>query len=409
MQMNPESGSSYPGAGYGLPGQPPPGRERPHWLKLRWIAAAVAGALLLTAVEAAVIGVARTYLRGTPGASSNQTGNGQVATVPQAGSAITSGGQLDVQAIATRVEPEVVDINTTVASLGQPGRAAGTGIIVTADGEVLTNHHVVQGATDIEVTVQGHGTHGASVVGVSTTEDIALLKVSGVSNLPTATFADSATLEVGEAVVAIGNALGRGSLSVTQGTITALDQSITASDGGNAEDLSGLIEMNAPIAPGDSGGPLINAAGQVVGMDTAGASAGRRAVSVAGYAIPSNTLVSVINEIETGSNADGIVLGVPGYLGVAVSNLNVRGGAGLGLGVTTGALVTGVASGSPAARAGIAAGAVITAINGAPISSADALGPAIQAHRPGQQIQVSWIDGSGAHTTTVTLASGPAA
>jgi S1-C subfamily serine protease len=409
MQMNPESGSSNPGAGYSLPGQPPPGPQRPRWLKLRWLAAAVAGALLLTAVEAAVVGVARTYLRATPSAASSQTGNGQVATVPQAGSSITATGQIDVQAIAARVEPEVVEINTTVASLGQPGQAAGTGIIVTGDGEVLTNHHVVQGATDIEVTIQGHGTHTASVVGVSTTQDVALLKVSGVSNLPTATFADSATVEVGEPVVAIGNALGRGSLSVTQGTVTALDQSITASDGGSAEELSGLIEMNAPIAPGDSGGPLVNSAAQVIGMDTAGASAGRRAVSVAGYAIPSDTLVTVINQIETGSSADGIVLGLPGYLGVAVGNLNVRSAAGLGLGVTTGALVTGVASGSPAARAGIAAGAVITAINGAPITSAEALGPAIQAHKPGQQIQVTWIDGSGAHSATVTLASGPAA
>jgi len=225
--------------------------------------------------------------------------------------------------------------------------------------------------------------------------------------------ADSSTLTLGEPVVALGNALGQGgSPSVTSGTITGLNRSITASTGGGrAEQLNGLIESNAPISPGDSGGPLVNSAGQVVGMITAGTAQGYRdnSPSTDGYAIPANTAVDQINRIQSGQEGSGIIIGQPGYLGVAVRNLDANTAAQLGLSTESGALVQGVASGSPAAQAGISSGSVITAIDGQSIASADALGPAIQSHKPGQQIQVAWADQRGSHKATVTLASGPAA
>jgi len=294
------------------------------------------------------------------------------------------------------------------------GQAAGTGMVLTATGEVLTNNHVVEGASSIEVTIAGQTpTHSAHVIGVNVSADVALIQIDGVSGLPTVTLADSSTLKVGQEVVAIGNALGRGgSPSVTQGQVTALDQSITASTGGSTpEQLTGLIQTDASISPGDSGGPLVNAAGQVVGMITAGASQGRRQTSTTvGFAISSNAALSVVNQVRAGDTSSGVIIGQPAYIGVQVRNLDPTTVAQLGLSATSGALVVGTVPGSPAELAGLSRYAVITAINGSPIASADALGPAIHAFKPGQKIQVSWMDQSGGtRSATLTLVSGPAA
>jgi len=416
LQGPPESWASAK-VGDTTPGQTPPtGAGSPRKPRLKWIALAALTSVLVLSVEGAIAGAAWTWAhsRSSPVAAS-QSSQARVATVPQItspGSATGQGSQaLDAQAVAAMVEPAVVDINTTIASLGQPGQAAGTGIILTSNGEILTNNHVIQGATDIQVTIPGRsGTYAATVIGVSTTADVALIQVHGLSGLPTATLADSSSLTVDEPLVAIGNALGQGTPNVTQGTVVALDQSITASDGTSSEQLSGLIETDAPISPGDSGGPLVNSAGQVVGMITAGqTSSPRQTTSTVGYAIPASDAVTVVNEILSGSTSQGIVLGLPGYLGVAVSDLTVVTAGALGLSTSAGALVIGVASGSPAAQANIAQNAVITAIDGVSISSATALGPAIQSHKPGQQVRVSWVDQSGTHTATVNLAAGPAA
>lgn len=396
------------------PSAPPPATGSGARSKLKWTALAVLAAIFALSTEAALIGLAwsRTHSGAAPASSSQ----GQVATVPQItapGGSTGQGGQtLDAQDIAAKVEPAVVDINTTLASLGQAGQAAGTGIILTSNGEILTNNHVIQGATSIKVTIPSRSTaYTATVIGVSTTADVALIQIQGVSGLPTATLANSSSLSVGEPVVAIGNALGQGGTpSVSQGTITALDQSVTASDGTSSEQLSGLIQSDAPISPGDSGGPLVNSAGQVVGMITAAQTSGpRQTTSTVGYAIPTSNAVTVVNQILSGSTSQGIVLGLPGYLGVAVQNLDAATAARLNLGSNVGALVVGVASGSPAEQAGIAQNGVITAIDGVSIASATALGPAIQSHKPGQQIQVSWVDQNGTHTATVSLATGPAA
>ena len=182
--------------------------------------------------------------------------------------------KLTTAQIASKVSPGLVDINTTLGYSNE--KAAGTGMVLTSTGEILTNNHVIDGATSISVTDVGNGkTYKASVVGYDASKDVAVLQLQGASNLPTVTLASS-PVGVGDKVVAIGNAEGKGGTpSVVSGTVTATNQSITASDegSGNSEQLSGLIQSNAPIQPGDSGGSLVNSYGQVVGMDTAASSA----------------------------------------------------------------------------------------------------------------------------------------
>ena len=336
---------------------------------------------------------------------------GPIATVPQTGAG--SAGSSSLAALAAKVDPVVVDVNTVIQTANGSGSAAGTGIILTSTGEVLTNNHVVSGSTSVTVTIAGRsGTYAAQVVGVDPTKDVALIQVEGVSGLPTATLADSSTLLVGEAIVAFGNALGQGGApSVTEGSVVALDQSLTASDGTGSEQLTGMVQIDASIAPGDSGGPIVNSGGQVVGMITAGASQGRRQTSTTvGFAISSNAALSVVNQVRAGDTSSGVIIGQPAYIGVQVRNLDPTTVAQLGLSATSGALVVGTVPGSPAELAGLSRYAVITAINGSPIASADALGPAIHAFKPGQKIQVSWMDQSGGtRSATLTLVSGPAA
>ena len=327
------------------------------------------------------------------------------------GQAATS---LDVQAIADRIEPAVVDINTQIQdSLGQIGRGAGTGMLLTSSGEVLTNNHVIEGATKIEVSITGRsGTYAATVVGVDIKDDVALLQVQGVSGLPTVTLGDSSDLVLGQEVVAIGNALGQGgSPSVTEGTVSALDRSITVGDGqGDAEHLTGLIQMDAPIQPGDSGGPLVNSSGRVVGMITAAARGNfGQSPSNVGFAIPSNDALGIVEQIRTGNETPAIIIGPTGFLGVGVQDLDSETAARLGLNVTSGALVLSVRPGAPAESAGITPRSVITSIDGQRVSSADALGTAIYRHDPGEQIRVTWVDRSGTHSATVRLITNPAA
>jgi S1-C subfamily serine protease len=375
------------------PVSPPPAARRPG----RIVAAVLAALLLLGA--GAGLGWGLTRDQGSSPARAGSS-NGQAAT------------SLDVQAIADRLEPAVVDINTEIqGSLGQIGRGAGTGMLVSSSGEVLTNNHVIQGATKIEVSITGRsGTYEATVVGADPTDDVALLQVQGVSGLPTVTLADSSNLVLGQEVVAIGNALGQGgSPSVTEGTISALERSITVGGGLAGAHLTGLIQMDAPIQPGDSGGPLVDSSGQVVGMITAASRSdfGQSSSSV-GFAIPSNDALAIVQQIRAGNETSTIIIGPTGFLGVGVQDLNPDTAARLGLNVTSGALVLSVRPGTPAESAGITQESVITAIDGQKVASADALGTAIHQHDPGEQIQVTWVDGSGAHTATVRLIAGPA-
>jgi S1-C subfamily serine protease len=314
------------------------------------------------------------------------------------------GGSLNASAIAAKVDPAVVDINTVVGS----GQAAGTGMIITSNGLVLTNNHVIDRSTAIQVTIFGRSqTYTAHVVGAAPSSDIAVLQIEGVTGVPTVGFASSASANVGDAIVALGNALGRGGApAVSQGTITALDQTITASaGGGKSEQLSGMLQSDATIYPGDSGGPLVNSSGQVIGMITAGDVQGfRSSASNVNYAIASDTLLSVVNQIRSGQASPGLVYGQVGYIGVSVQSLDAASAAQLGLSVSSGALVVGVQSGSPAEGAGITRNSVITAVAGTQITSLDTLSTVLLGHRPGERVSIAWVNQGGSHTATLVLA-----
>jgi S1-C subfamily serine protease len=334
------------------------------------------------------------------------------ATTPPAESPITpatpstnpSSGGTTADAIAAKVDPAIVDINTVIGS----SKAAGTGMIISSTGEILTNNHVVTGSTSITVTVQGRSqSYSAHVVGVDVSQDVAVIQIdSSVSGLPTVKFANSSSLQVGDTVVAIGNALGQGGTPhATQGQVTALDQTITASEGGGqSETLNGMIQSDAVIWEGDSGGALVNTSGQVVGMITAGQAQGfRSSASSVGFAISSNTALGVANRIRAHEQAPDLTYGQVGFLGVQVQNLDSASAAQLGLNVSSGALVVAVTNGSPAQSAGITRASVITSIGGTAVTSTDTLGTAIKSHQPGEKVSVTWVDQGGTHTATVTL------
>ena len=309
-----------------------------------------------------------------------------------------------IDAIAAKINPAIVDINTTIGS----GEAAGSGMIIGSNGEILTNNHVVSGSTSITVTVQGRSdNYTAHVVGVDVGADVAIIQIDqSVSGLPTVTFANSSSLQVGDTVVAIGNALGRGGVPrATQGQVTALDQTITASEGqGSSETLDGMIQADAVIYPGDSGGALVNTSSQVVGMITAGEAQGFRSASQTGYAVSSNNAVAIANRISSHEIASDLTYGQVGFLGVSVQTLDSASAAQLGLKVSSGALVTQVQSGTPAAGSGITRGSVITKLGGVSINSSDALGKAIRSHQPGESVSITFVNASGSHTVSVNLA-----
>lgn len=296
----------------------------------------------------------------------------------------------------------VVDIDTQLGF--QEGRAAGTGMVVSKDGEVLTNAHVISGATEIKVTVVTTGkTYTAKVLGSDTTRDIALLKLQDAANLETVALGDSSSVQTGDAITAVGNAGGvGGEPSVSPGQVTALNQSITVNDASNGDQgqLSALIQTDASLQPGDSGGPMYDASGKVIGINTA-ADAGRfREGSQESYAIPIDTAESIADQIRSGKGSDTVQIGVKGFLGVQVAS----DGSG-----QSGVVIDSVLDGTPAASAGLQQGDVITAVDGKTVDSNDALTAGLHGHHAGDQVKLTWTDPAGtAHTATITLAEGPA-
>jgi S1-C subfamily serine protease len=347
------------------------------------------------------------------------------------GSSTGAGAPSDISAIAAKVDPGLVDINTNLSY--QDEQAAGTGMVLTSNGVILTNNHVIDGATSISVTDVGNGkTYSATVVGYDRTGDVAVIRLTNASGLATISTA-SGSAAVGEAVVGVGNAGGSGGTpSTAGGSVTALDQSITASDdnGGNSENLTGLIETNAGIQPGDSGGSLVNASGQVLGMDTAASvDSGYQVGANQAYAIPITTALSIAREIEAGKSTSVVHIGATGFLGVSVetsgssssSSGSGSGGFGGAFGgstggtggsgtSTSGAVVEGALSGSPAGQAGLVQGDVITGLNGQTVSSASDLTNLLEPEHPGDTVSLQWTDTSGqTQSATVTLTSGPPA
>ncbi|GAB3575073.1 trypsin-like peptidase domain-containing protein [Amycolatopsis endophytica] len=316
----------------------------------------------------------------------------------------TSNETLDVDAVADEVEPGLVDIYSTLGYSGQ--QAAGTGMVLTADGQVLTNNHVVAGATSIKVTDVDTGrTYRAEVAGYSRSADVAVLRLQNASDLDTITTGDSAEVSVGDPVVGLGNAGGDGGEpSVSPGKVTALNQSITATDEstGSSEQLTGLIQVDADIQSGDSGGALADGDGKVIGMNTAastGYQLGRngRPADVSGFAIPINDALRLARQIEAGTASDTVHIGPSAFIGVSVSD---AGG--------SGALVQQVVSGGPADNAGLTAGDVITGLDGRAIGSATDLTAVMDTLHPGDHVTVTWLDQSGQqHSTSAALVEGP--
>jgi S1-C subfamily serine protease len=342
-----------------------------------------------------------------------------------------SGSPSDAATIAKKVDPGLVDINTVLGY--ETEEAAGTGMVLTPTGKVLTNNHVIEGSTSVSVTDLGNGrTYSATVLGYSRTNDVALIQLKGASGLQTVSLGNSSSLKVGEAVVGIGNAGGVGGTpSVAGGSVTALNQAITASDQGSlgttTEHLTGLIQSDCDIKPGDSGGPLVDSSGTVVGMDTAASEAQGYTINAAtgqGFSIPINAAISIVHQIEAGKASTAVHIGGTAFLGVYVSptaGSTPSGTPGLFNRTPTatpttsqssgsgGALVEGVIAGTPAQNSGISRGDVITNIGGQSVASVNDVTKIVMGYHPGQTVKVTWKTAGGStQSATITLAKGPA-
>jgi S1-C subfamily serine protease len=299
------------------------------------------------------------------------------------------------------VKSGVVTVNVRFAT---GGAGAGTGIVLTPSGEVLTNNHVIRGARSIRVTVPStRRTYSATVDGYSVVRDVALLDLQNAQGLTTAAFGDSGDVHLGDSIVTVGNAGGTGDLTVKSGRVVRLNRSITVRDeDGTPARLSGLIETTAPLQPGDSGGPVL-LDGEVVGMDAAASSTLSYGMTGGeGYAIPIDTVLRVAQQIDAGQRTSNVHVGPTAFLGVSLADADsFEGSAG-------GAVVQGVSSSSPAAKAGLGSGDVITSVAGRRVRTAAALRALVVRLTPGQLVRVIWVDPfSGRTSARVRLASGP--
>lgn len=296
---------------------------------------------------------------------------------------------------------------------GQGGTSAGTGMVLSSDGYALTNYHVVESTSSLKVTVADTGkSYSATVVGADQTHDVALLKLKDATGL-TPVKIDKDKVTVGQAVTAIGNGGGQDKLYKVTGTVQQLNDDITVSSDAtsSSHELTGLIRTNAAVVPGYSGGPMFDAQGEVMGINTAASSGG----SPEGFAIPIQQALDIADQVKSGKSNGTVRVGPRAVLGVSVAssqragtdNLPGRGRSnqgGSGSRSTTGAQVSGVTDGSAAAQAGITEGSTITKVDGTPVTDADALQAAIAAHAVGDQVTIAWTDADGAsHSEKVTL------
>ena len=450
---SPAGPAGHGGAGgYGFPPPPPPRRRGSGMLSH-----------LAVAVLAAAVGVGATLALYQP--DSGTTANGGVAlpgagAVPNPGSGGSGSGSGNTgspseQNIINKVQPGIVIINSQLQYNSEAG--AGSGMVINSNGLVLTNNHVIEGSTKLSATVVSTGkTYPATVVGYDKTGDVGLIKLQGASGLKTVPIGNSSTVKTGDSVVALGDAQGQGGIVPAAGTITGINRTVTANDqGGTAmrsETLHGMLQTNANIVSGDSGGPLSNASGQVIGMDTAGDSVNVGSQAPAsGFAIPINTALAVAKQIAAGHASPTIQIGYPPFIGVYIApgdspspqqqqqeqesagnqnpfGGNPFGGSGGNSGpgpscynsnsglqipqqiapVNSGTLIDGVICGSPAAAAGMTSGAVITAVNGQQAGSPKHLGGILAKLKPGDTASITWVSPSGKQTTSsLHLIPGP--
>ena len=383
--------SSVNGAKRGTPG------------KLRtWLPVALVAAVIGGAIGAGVTAIA----------DHNDNGNGATSVVHEGsatpGAAVLS-GNVTIPQLVDKVIPAVVSID--VKSGGSEDQ--GTGMIITSDGEVVTNNHVielyVQNGNTGAITVTEYGQTKplpTTLVGYDSTKDVALLKINNASNLPTVTFGNSQKAVVGDSVVAIGNALGlaAGTPTVTQGIVSALGRSVTAGgEGTQTETLQNMIQTDAAINPGNSGGPLIDTSGQVIGMNTAvaGTSSDGTSSQNIGFAIPTAQVESLLPQLQKGGQTGN----GGGYLGVDITTLTPALRQQYGFTPTSGAVILSVVPNSPADKAGLVQGDVIVDINGMAITSSEDLQKVVENAKSGQTVSIEYYVGDSKRTTSVTLGS----
>jgi S1-C subfamily serine protease len=397
---------TFPGGPSG-PGGPPgpapgggggtPGRFR------AWLPVAVVAALIGGGIGAGVTALA----------DDNGNDSGSNVAVLHEGDAVPGAavlnGNVTIPQLVQHVIPAVVSIDVKSGS----NEDQGTGMIITSSGDVVTNNHVIElyseNADQGSITVTEYGQTkqlATTLVGYDQTRDIALLKINNASNLPTVTFGDSSKAVVGDAVVAIGNALGlaAGTPTVTQGIVSALGRSVTAGGvGTQTETLQNMIQTDAAINPGNSGGPLIDTSGQVIGMNTAvaGTSSDGTSSQNIGFAIPTAQVESLIPQLEKGGQTGN----GGGYLGVDITTLTPALRQQYGFTPTQGAVILSVVSGSPAEKAGLVQGDVIVDIDGTAITSSEGLQKVVQNAKAGQQVSITYYVGDSKRTTTATLGS----
>lgn len=298
----------------------------------------------------------------------------------------------DLTGAIAAVEPSVVRIDTTVDY--QHVMGTGTGIVIDPNGQVLTNYHVIQGADTINAMVGGQS-FAADIVGFDRGRDIAVLQLRGAGGLPVTPLGDSAQLAIGDPVVALGNARGSGApLTQETGTVSAFGRTISAEDEltGSSNQMNGLIEIAAPVRAGDSGGPVVNSAGQVVGITTAASVNFRMGPGGEGFAIPINDVLPIANQIRAGTPSATVHIGPPTLLGVGVSTAEQHE-------AFPGVMVHEVMRGGPADLAGLANGDVLLTLDGTPLDSATELTAVLDRHYPGDVIALTWIDRAGQHRT----------
>ncbi|HWD52132.1 MAG TPA: trypsin-like peptidase domain-containing protein [Acidimicrobiales bacterium] len=369
----------------------------------RWVLVAVVAALLGSVVGGSIVAV---------------SDNGNTTTVKQisAGPALLN-GTVNIEKVIAGVLPAVVSIDATAPAPSQgvfgggsigTQEEQGTGMIITPDGDVVTNNHVIEGATTITVTLYGQTkVMPATLIDTDTANDVALLKITNASNLPTVSYGNSDNVQVGDAVVAIGNALGlsAGTPTVTQGIISAKGRTVQAGDSASnaLETLTNMFQTDAAINPGNSGGPLVDSSGKVIAMNTAVAasSSGNSQAQNIGFAIPANKITGLLPALRNKSinNQGG------GFLGVGIETLTSQLRNAYNFVPTQGAIVTQVQSGSPAAVAGLQQGDVITTFDGKQVTGADQLAQIIQGDRAGQSVKIGLYRGQQQLTLTATLSS----
>lgn len=362
---------------------------------------------------------------GSPGATDGYSFGGPEASWG-GGTPDSQGTRVDA-GVEVQDAPGVLLVNTETSN----GEGAGTGMVLSSDGLAMTNYHVVDGSSEVEVTVADTGeTYTASVVGRDATQDVAVLQLQEASGLDTVSV-DASGVDSGEEVAAVGNGSGQGYLTAVSGTATGVDQSISAESLGDTEDLTGLIATDADVVPGYSGGPLVDGDGQVVGMSTA-ASTGETSEQVNGFAIQITTALDIADRIVAGTESDSVQVGASGALGVTVTDAapaaaaqeytdprGQRGGrpgsegpeeGGPGAEGTSespnvsGALVVEVSPGSAAESVGLMAGDTVTALDGTEVADSAELSDQVSSLDPGDTVTLDWTDAEGTeHTAEVDL------